>query len=328
MLIYDRLEVVISEQQPQGQAARLRRVLATFRLPWHFRVGKPPIGQAAFVPPAGGTVHPQTSDENLYEQQTVTGDTLTPRPNVEPVRRPPGNAQEPSVQPAPALSPSGGEAQVTPTSYSQISTPRLHPDPNLAARPSQKRRRDAADLDDGDAQTATGRRQVRPRLDPGYNAGVRSRTRNPRPNTPRAHLTAAPTQDETNPTLCGLGPSGGPFAISTAPATSSGTLSPSEPDSETTSDPSDNHTTGSQQRAGPDTRGRDTIPEPDGADITIHSINPDHGPVTGGIPVWLSVPNLPTEFHLFARFGPNVTSTVSSHTCALFLVLSSPIRFP
>ena len=331
-LTYDRLEVALLEKQPRGQVVDPRLALATFRLPWHFRVGKRPNGHATCAAPAGGIVPPQTQNgtENPCEQYPVAGDTSTPRPCDGAVRRvPQGNERELLVQPPSALSLPSGGPQVIPTSYSQTNIPVLHPDPNLIARPStlqRKRRRDEADQDGGNAQIAAGRRRVRPRLDATDNVGTGSRSFNVQPNPFRPHPTAASTGYEANPALRGPDPSNGRSAISTASVTPSGPLplSPSEPDSETTPEPPHNRVT--QHGITSDTREGD-IPETDGVGTALQSTNPDYGPVTGGIPIWLSVVNPPTEFPLFARFGTNVTAAVSSHTCALFLVLNSPIVF-
>ncbi len=333
VLTCDRLDVTLLEKQAQGHAVESYRVHVTYRLPWHFRLGKRSNGRTACAAPAGGTVPPQNGAENHYEQRPVTGDTPTPRPCVEAVGRVPwGNERELLVQPTSTLSLSNGELQVIPTSYSQTAIPLLHPDPNLITRPStaqHKRPWGAADLYDGNAQTDSGRPRVRPRLDAADNVGTGSRTSNVRPTPSRPLPTAALTEHGANPALRGPDPSNGRSAISTATVTPSGVLplSPSDPDSETTPEPSHNHATRPQQGTGSDTRESDTIPGTDGADTALQSTNPDHGPVTGGIPIWLSVVNPPTNFPLFARFGTNVTAAVSSHTCDIFLVLNSPIVF-
>ena len=330
-LTYDRLEVALLEKQPQGQAVDPRIALATFRLPWHFRVGKRPNGHATCAAPAGSIVPPQTQNgaENPYEQYPVAGATSTPRPCVEAVRRVPrGNERELLVQPTSAPSLPSEVPQVIPTSYSQTNVP-LHPDPNLIARSStlqRKRRRDEVDQDVENTQIAADRRRVRPRLDTVDNTGAGSRASNVRPNPSRPHPTAALTGYEVNPALRGPDPSNGRSAISTASVTPSGPLplSPSEPDSETTPEPFQNGVT--QHGITSDTREGD-ITGTDGVGTALQSTNPDHGPVTGGINIWLSVVNPPTEFPLFARFGTNVTAAVSSNTCAPFLVLISPIVF-
>ena len=335
MLTFDSLEVVLSEKQPQGQAVNSHGVLATCRLPWQFRVGKPPNGRVAGAATAGGTVTLQTGAENLCDQLPIAGDTLTPRPCVEALRSvPQRNARELLVQPTSVFSPPSGEPRVILTPYPQTDIPCPQPDPNPTTRPptiQRKRRWDVADLDDGNLQTATGRPQVRPRLGAVENVGAGGRKRNTRSNPSRPHPTTALTGHEANPAMRGSGPSNERSAVSTAGATPSGPLPPSssESDSETTPEPSHNDATRSQQRIAcpPDTQENDTIPGTDGVGTALQSTNPGQGPVTGGIPIWLSVINPPTRFPLFARFGTNVTAAVSSHMYALFALLNSPIVF-
>ena len=324
---------MLSERQPQGQAVNSHGSLATFRLPWHFKVGKQPKGRVACPATADGIVPPQNGAENPCDQQPVIGDTPTPRPCVEAVQRiPRGNGRELLVQPTSALSPSSGEPQVIPTPYlqSDILCPQRDPGPTTGPPTIQRKRcRDAADLDDGNVQTATGRPHVRPRLDAVENVRAGSRTSSTRPNPSRSHPTTALKGHKANPAMRGSGPSNQRSAVSTASVTPSGPLPPSssESDSETTPEPSHNHATRSQQRIDLDTQESDTIPGTDGVDTALQSTNPGQGPVTGGIPIWLSVINAPTSFPLFARFGTNVTAAVSSHTCALTLVLNPPIVF-
>jgi hypothetical protein len=277
---------VLSEKHRQGQTVHLRKVVASCRLPWDFRVGKRPNGRAVRAPLAGGTVPPQTGDENPCEQRPVTDDTSAPRPCVEAVQRAPrGNSQEPLLQPAPA-SRSEGDSQVIPISYSQTCI-RQH-----------KRRWDVADLDDRDAQTATGGRQVRPRLDPMDNVETRNDISNARANPSRPHPAAALTGHEANPALRDPNPSDGPSAFPTPLITSLGPLPLPHPESdpEPTLERSNDHTTHSQQRTGPDTRESGATPEADELGTTLQATNPDNGPVTGGIRIWLSVLNPPTNF--------------------------------
>lgn len=325
---------MLLEKQPQGQAVNSQGALATFRLPWHFKVGKPrQNGRVACAATAGGVVPPQNGAENPCEQQPVTGDMPTPRPFVEAVRGVPlGNARELLVQPTSVLSPSSGKPEVIPTPYPRTDIPCPQPNPNPTTRPPtihRKRRWDAADLHDGNVQPATARPHVRPRLDAVENVGAGSRTSNTRPNSSRPHPTATLTGHEANPAMRSSGSSNERSALSTASVTSSGPLplSPSEPDSDTTPEPSHDHTTRSQQRIGSDTQESDPIPGTDGVGTALQSTNPGQGPVTGGIPIWLSVINPPTSFPLFARFGTNVTAAVSSHTYALLPRVEFPYSF-
>lgn len=220
---------------------------------------------------------------------------------------------------------------MTPISHTQTCAPPLLPDSNLTTRPptvQRKRRWDAANLYDEDAQTATPGRQVRPRLDPMDNGRVGSQSNSARPNPPRPHPTATSIEQEANPTLRGPNPSeqSPTFPITRIPPAAPLPLSPSEPDSEPTVEPSDNHESRSQQCASPDTRGGNAAVA-DAADTTLQATNPGHGPIAGGIPIWLSVLNPPTNFPLFARFGTNVTATVSPYACAYSPILNTLVVF-
>lgn len=321
VLIYYRLQVVLSEKGPQAQASYSHGVVAMCRLPWHFKVGRRLHTGAA---PVGGTVPPWNGADNPCEQQPVTGDTPALRPRAKVVRRVPRvNVPE---QPPSVSSLSEGEPQVTP-----IPDPQTCITSNLVARPpavQRKRRLDAADLYDGDAQPAPAGRQVRPRLDAMENGGAEGQSNNAPPNPLRPHSVAASIGHEANPTLIGPNPSEPSLAFPTArvPSTMHPYLSSSEPDSESTLDPSDNHASDSQQRVGPDTQGDNTT-EAEPANTTLQATNPGHGPVTGGIPIWLSVLNPPTNFPLFARFGTNVTAAVSLHAVSLSPILNLLVVF-
>lgn len=323
VLISYRLDVVLSEKEPQGRTIHSQGVVATCRLPWQFKVGKRQHGPGACTAPSGSAIPPWDGAENTYEQHPVIFGTSTPRHCDEAVRRAPrANAQEPLVQSPPALSHSEGEPQANPISHPQTC---LYPDSNQVAGPPterRKRRRDAAGLDEGGAQTPTAGRQVRRRRELADNIGAGSKSNNAQPNPSRPHLAAAPTGLEAAPTLRVPNLSVLSSGFPAARVTPSGVppSSSSMSDSESTLEPPANHVSRSQQRVGTDTR--DTAPETEPVNTTLQATNPGNGPVTGGIPIWLSVVDPPTNFPLFAIFGTNVTATVSSRTGTPFFVLN------
>ena len=319
ILIDCRLEVALN---PRGQTSHL----AMCRLPWHFKVGRRQPADTARTAPAGGIVAPLNGVENPCEQQPVTGDTPARPAGPEAMRRVPTiNVAIPVVQPPPLSSLPEGEPQVI--SHPQTETTCLRPSSNLVARPtvSNKRRWDAADLYDGDAPpTATGR-QVRPRLDSMDGCEAGSQSNSAQPNPPPPCSTTASIGHEASLTPHRPNPTERSPARPTVhvPPTVPSRLSPSAsaPSSESSVEPSDNHVSRSQQHISPDTREGDTT-EAGAVGLTLQSTNPDTGPIAGGIPIWLSVLNLPTEFPLFARFGTNVTATVSPHEYSLSPILN------
>ena len=306
-----RLEVALSEKNPQGQTSHL----ATCRLPWHFKVGKRlrPAYTARTRAPAGGIVPPWNGVENPCDQRPVTGDTLVPPACPEAMRRvPTTNVAVPIVQPSPPSSLPDGEHRII--SHRQTKTTHLPSNSTV----SNKRRWDEAALYDGDAPPMTTGRQVRPRLDSMDSCGTGSQLNGTRPNTPPRCSTTASIAHEANLTLRRPNPTERSPARPTVhvPSTVPSTLS-----SESTVEPSDNHASHSQRHISPDTRESGTT-EAGAVGLTLQSTNPDTGPVAGGIPIWLSVLNLPTEFPLFVRFGTNVTATVSPQECSLSPILN------
>ena len=311
ILIDCRLEVALSEKTLQGQTSHF----ATCRLPWHFNVGKRLPAHTARTAPAGGTVPPRNGVESPCHQQPVTSDTLAPPAWPGAMWRvPTTNVTVPVVQPPPPPSLPEGEPHVI--CHPQTKTTRLPPNSTV----SNKRRWDEAALYDGDAPPTTTGRQVRPRLDPMDSCGAGSQSTSARPNPPPCSATAS-IGHEANLTPRRPNPTEGSPAHPTVhvPSTVLPSLSPSELDSESNVEPSDNHASHSQRRISQDTREGDTT-EADAAGPTLQSTNPGVGPVTGGIPIWLSVLNLPPEVPLFARFGTKVTATVSPHAYSLSLI--------
>ena len=300
----------------QGQTIHSHGVVTTCQLPWQFKVGKVEKvgkvgkrqrGQGVCIAPSGATMPPRDG--------AMTIDTPTPRHCDEAAQRTPrANIQEPIVQTPPASSTSEGEPQVTPIPYPH---PCLHPDPNQLARPpteQRKRRRSAADLD------PIAERRVRRRLD---NAEAGGKSNNAPPSPARPHIAAPLPGLEVDPALPVSNPSGWSSGGS-APRVTPSMASPSSrsmSDAETSLEPPDSHVPRLQQRVGADTRG-EAAPETDAVNTTLQAANPGNGPVTGGITIWLSVVNPPTNFPLFARFGTNVTAAVRLRTGTPFFVLN------
>lgn len=289
------------EKQHQNQTVPSHRVVATCRLPWHFKVGKRQVGQGIPTVSARGTVPPQNGPSGTSGQQ---GDTATPRPNG---RAGPGLPIQ-DIQSSPASSTlSEGEPPVVPLP-SPNPTPVRRPDTNVVPEPLQrKRRRNEAGLDDGDPQAITAERHVRPRLDPGNNAipGPSANHSRSGPST-----TAAETGATQRPTPHDIPPLNG---SSTSPPTSA-TPSTALPDTP-------------RMEPGPFTPqlpGQNSHSQPIESNVAILRVtNPRTGPVSGNMEIWLLGEHLPTAFTLYARFGTNVTATVSF---TLHLLLSSDLR--
>ena len=168
--------------------------------------------------------------------------------------------------------------------------------PWVAESPQRKRGRATADLDD---EESTGGRCVRPRLEKGSDTPSTDG-----PGVPLAnHSHPQPFTTATGPTVARESTTGGVPSSSDTPTTSM-TSRVSQPGPSL-------HPVRKQQNSGRPVEPIITI---------LRATNPRMGPVSGGIEIWLSVDDLPTTFTLYARFGTQVTATVSSIFHPLLLV--------
>jgi len=243
-------------------------MIATCRLPWHFKVGKRLSGQGALASPANVT---------------------SPWPRV-----PSPKPMIPSLPGSSSLT--EGEDQtisVVPCSNTQVLAARSLGAKAVVEPPQRKRGRATADLD-GDSLGSTGRRRMRYRLE--QRNGTHSSSAEG-PGAPPAHHSRSPpfttaigpgvTQGSTIDSV--LSSSG----TSNAPTTMTSWVSPPDPSLRTVQE----HQTSTRPSQPITTVLRDT--------------NPRIGPVSGGIEIRLAVDDLPTTFTLYARFGTQVTATVS-----------------
>ena len=269
------------------------RVVATYRLPWHFKVGRREVGQAIPAASACGTMPPRNGPGNSSGQQLMTEDTATPglsgraTPRLLP--------QEPTIQSPPTSSSlSEGEPQAVSLPVSSP-TPARRPGANVVA--GRKRPLNEADLDDGDSQSTPARR-VRPRPNQGNNA-------NAGPSAPVANdsrsgpfTTAAKTGTVQRPTPHGIPSLNG---SSTSPPMTA-TPSTAQPDASNTE----------LGLSTPRLQENNSYSPPiESNTAVLRATNPRTGPVSGNIEIWLQGEGLPTAFTLYARFGTNVTETVS-----------------
>ena len=142
-----------------------QKVVATYRLPWHFKIGKRQIHQSAAAASAGDTVPCQNHPGYPSGQQPMAVETTTPRPCV----------RNELVVPTPGpLTPSSisffeGEDQgvlCMPTPNTQAPVAR-DPSVNWVARPTlHKQDRAEADPDGEGSQNTTVLRAANPRRGP------------------------------------------------------------------------------------------------------------------------------------------------------------------
>ena len=280
---------MLVETQHQGQLAPSQRVVATCRLPWPFKVGKPQPSQGAPVVPAGDNV-PEASGSGGRHHMAV--DKPTPRvgaelgvPRVEPsIPSSPGSSSLSEGEPQGVSSAPSSNAQAPPAH-----TPRAK---EVAGPKQRKRVRDEACLDDEDSQNTTEGRRVRRRHEQWNNVP----STNPAgPSAPAAY------QSPSRPSTTAAGPGVTQGTASHGVSSSNGSY-----DSPTTS------VTPTVPQSDPLLRpvqGHQSSAQPSNA--VLRSTNPRKGPVSGGIEIWLSVDDLPTTFTLCARFGSQVAATVS-----------------
>ena len=307
VLISYRLEVTLLEKKPQGQTIPLHGEVATYRLPWNFRVGRRQAGQDTHAAPVGGTVPLQNGADNPCEQEPTISHAPTPRPVVPAPRVSRGNAQEPIIQSSRA-SPSFSEGGSQGTPRVATSSPQA-PAASVVAVPLQRKRpRDEDDLDNGDLQGTTKGRNVRARREKGNNA-IAGRSA-PVANHSRFQpiTTAAGTGSSQRIAPCGA------ISSNNSPnsAADSATPAGAQPDAPNT-EPHRSLLPVHEQHG--------TSQPTESSTVVLRAANPSAGPISGSIVIWLAVQDLPTAFTLYARFGSNVAATVSS---TLYL-LPSPL---
>ena len=153
---------MLLENENQGQTVSSQKVVATCRLPWHFKVGKRQDDQGAAAP-ADLTLPFRNGAGSPNEQDPVTGDSPIPRPCAG------AELRVPTLKPMmPSLYMGGYQAVgLVPGSDTQALEARSLGAEGVAEPPERKRGRDEADLDAEDSQMPTGRRRVRPRSSTG-----------------------------------------------------------------------------------------------------------------------------------------------------------------
>ena len=281
-LISHRLEVRLLESQHQGQIAPSQKVVATYRLPWHFKVGKRQAGQGAVGASANDAVPSQNDPGCSSGQQPMNIDTPTPRPCARGIP-----AQEPLIPSSPAsFSVSEGEHQGpsrVPTTNTQVPVARGLGVNWVAGSKQRKRGRADADLDDENSHHPTGKRPRRNSVPIGA-AGPSVPTANhsrPHPITTAAGIT--------------------PHGVSSPDGSPAASATPLAPQQHPSSHPVRAQAQAHQSTAQP-TELITTV---------LRAANPRRGPVSGGLEIWLEMDDLPTTFTLYAIFGDKVTATVS-----------------
>ena len=285
---------MLIENQRQGQMAPSQRVVATCRLPWHFTVGKRRGGQGAPAAPADGTVPLQHDASSPIGQPPMSIDTPTPRPCAR------AALGVPIVESSPGSSSlSEGEPQgvpFVPSSNTQAPAVWGPGAKGVAGSTQRKRTRTEAGLDGGDLHNTTFERHVRPRLEAWDN--------NP-PSTDPAGPSAPPANhSRSRPLTTAAGPG---VTQGTTPHGAS-SLNGSSNSPATSATP-----TASQPNPPPrPVQGHPNSAQPaETSNTVLRSTNPRTGPVSGGIEIWLEAQDFPTAFALYARFGTQVTATVS-----------------
>jgi len=284
---------VLVENQRQGQLAPSQRVVATYRLPWPFKVGKPQRGQ--------GTPVPEASGPSGLRHMAV--DTPTPRARV---GAEPG---VPTVRPLIASSPgpssfTEGEHQgvpFVPNSNAQAPSTRDPRAKEVAGPKQRKRDRVEAGLNDGDSQnTTTEGRRVRRRHEQG------NQIHHPAPDID--HQDAPEVVQRYEGSTSSLPPLASPPVPPQNASSSSAPLDAIKPLN--------------QPIAPPRTEG-ESVP-------TLTEVNLESGSITGGATIWLQGMDFPALFPLFARFGTAVVPTVSSLIAfvRLFLIGFAEISRP
>ena len=289
---------MLVENQHQGQLSPSQRVVATCRLPWHFKVGNPQRGQGAPAGPVGGTVPGASGPSGRYYMAV---DTPTPRARVgaelgAELGVPPVELLIPS--PSGPSSLSGGENQGVPFALSSNAQTPSARDPRakeVAGLKRHKRDRVEAGLDDGDSRNTTEGRRVRRRHEQWSGASSAG------PAGPSAFaLYHSPSRPLTTAAGPGVTQGTTPYGISSSNGSSNSpamSATPTAPQLDPPLLPVHGH-----QSAAQPVESRNSI---------LRSTNPRKGPVSGGTEIMLGVDDLPTTFTLYARFGSQVSATVS-----------------
>ena len=259
-----------------------QKVVATYRLPWHFKLGKRPLAAAAH---ANGAVPSLNDPGRPNEQQSMAVDALTPRPCARNELGVP--TQELLIPSSPApLSLSEGEhqgASRVPTSNAQVPVA-CGPGANWVAGSMQRKRgRAEAELDNGDSHHTISKR---PRLEQWPN--VPTGTAGP----------SAPSADHSRPRPFTTAAGTTPHGTSSSDGSPTASVIPSAAQPDPSLRPA--------QR-------RQNSPQPVESSTTVlRAVNPRSGPMSGGREIWLEMDDLPTTFTLYAKFGDKAAATVSS----------------
>ena len=268
------------EDQYQRQIVSSQKVVATCRLPWHFKVGNRQADQGPAGTSANGAVPSQINPGYPNIQQPMAVDTSTPRPCAR------NELVVPILIPSSPTSFSLSEEEhqgtsCVPTTDTQASVARSTGVSRAAGSRPRKRSRLEASLDDEDSYHTTGNRPTR-----GIASCGTTRRSTPTPN----HSRSRPITTAEGITPHGVSSSDG------SPA------SPSAPQPHLSSRPIQARAQAHQSTAQP-TELVTTV---------LRAANPRCGPVSGGPEIWLEMEDIPTSFTLYAKFGDRVTATVSS----------------
>ncbi len=276
-----------------------QRVFASFRLPWHFKVGNQRRRQYTPAAPAiPANVTPPSWNEygSPIRQQSMVIETPTSRLCATAALS--GPTLEPLILSPPVSSPlsEGGHQAVSfvPSSNTQTLAARDLGAKEVGEPAQRKRGLSEADLDDEGSRESTGGRRVRPRLEQ-WNDPPSTRTDRP----------LSPSANQVHPR---------PFTTATATeVTQETTLVPSSDGSSNA--PATSVTPWVSQLAPSlhKVQGHQSSARPVELVTTVlRAANPRCGPVSGGLEIWLEMDDLPTNFQLYAKFGDKVTPTVSS----------------
>ena len=316
---------MLSKSQNQGQTVSSQNVVATYRLPWHFQVGKRQDGQGAAAP-ADVTLPFRDGGGSANEQDPIPGDSPTPRPCAGAELRAPTLEPMMLSSPGPSSLYMGGyqAANFVFGSGTQALAARSLGAKGVAKARKCKRRRDEADLDDEDSQMFTGRRRVPPRPSTGGSSAPRST---------RA-IKFRVSADSVADSYSSIGSSAAQSSIGSSIAPSS--IAPSSISNSfpigSSFDPYSIIPFMTPSSIGPYLSTLSSVdPWVAQPDLSLHPVqveysdrpaepittvlrgaNPRRGPVSGGIEIWLDTEDLPTTFTLYAKFGDGVAVTVSS----------------
>ena len=241
-----------------------QKVVATYRLPWHFKLGKLRPGLGATASHANGAVLSLNDPGRPNEQQSMAFDALTPRSCA---RNEPGvPTQELLIPSSPgSLSLSEGEhqgASCVPTSNTQAPVAR-GPGANWVAGSMQRKRgRAEAELDNEVSHHTTCKRPRREQRNivPTGTAGP-----------------SAPSADHPRPCPFTIAAGTASHGVSSSNSSPAASATPSTPQPDQSLRPVRRR----QRSAQPTDSRRTTI---------LRAANPRSGPVSGGREIWLEIP--------------------------------------